>query len=306
MVDHPVRHAFEYALLRFFQGVLSTLPYRAALFVGWCAALFSHHLMRYRVAESIRRIEEVFPGRYSAAEKRRISWIAWKHFAFSAVDLFQLPRIDRRWIEKHVVDHEHLSEVMGAHVATGAGAVIAAGHMGAAEVASVVLQRLGVPIFLITGRQKNPKVDAALHEIRRATGIPTVQRRSTLLRQVIGRLKEGGVLAFLADLRVSPNGTMTSFLGAKASVAPGMARFAKQTGVPIFPIVIRRVGWARHHFVFSAPIWPRADLDKNQDCRRMTQEAFDVLDEAIRETPEQWFWFNKRWILDPPKDERGS
>ena len=306
MADHPVRYNLEYFLLRFFQVVFGTLPYRGALFVGWCVAAFSHYVMRYRVAESIRRIEEVFPGRYSNAEKRRISWEAWKNFAFSVVDLFQLPRIDHRWIEKHVVDHEHLNAVMAEHVASGTGAVIAAAHMGTAEVASVVLQRLGVPIFLITGRQKNPKVDEAVNEMRRATGIPTVQRGSTLLRQVVGRLKEGGVLAFLADLRVSPKGTIVDFLGSQASVAPGMARFARQTDVPIFPIITRRVGWSRHRFVFSEPIWPRPDMNKEEDCQRMTQAAFDVLDKAIRETPAQWFWFNKRWILDPPEEQSGA
>ena len=23
------------------------------------------------------------------------------------------------------------------------------------------------------------------------------------------------------------------------------------------------------------------------------------IDEAVKKTPEQWFWFNKRWILEP-------
>ena len=303
MAGHRPRYVLEYWLLRFFQVILTNLPYRAALFVGWCAALFSHYIMRYRVRESLRRIEEVFPGAYSDREKRRISWQSWKNFSFLVIDLFQLPKIDQQWIEKYVVDWQAFRAVINAHVATGKGAVLAAGHMGAAEVASVVLQRFDAPIFLITGRQKNPLVDEVLNEMRRATGIPTVQRGSTLLRQVVGRLKKGGVLAFLADLRVSPTGTMVRFLGADASVAPGMARFAKQTGVPIIPTVTRRVGWAGHNFVFADPIHPRDDLSKDEDCQRMSQEAFDVLDRAIRETPEQWFWFNKRWILDPPHPE---
>lgn len=300
MAEHRPRYVFEYWLLRFFQVFLTVLPYRGALVVGWCAAVFTHYVMRYRVRESLIRIEEVFPGVYSGREKRRISWQSWKNFGFMVVDLFQLTKIDDRWIERHVVGREVMRKVMDDHMATGLGGVLAAGHMGAAEVASVVLQRFGVPIFLITGKQKNPLVDEVLTEMRRATGIPTVRRGSSLLRQVVGRLKKGGVLAFLADLRVSPNGTIVRFLGSNASVAPGMARFAKQTGVPIVPVVVRRVGWARHSFVLTEPIFPRDDLSKDEDCRRMTQEAFDVLDRAIRETPEQWFWFNKRWVLDPP------
>jgi len=302
VVGRRPRYVIEYWLLRFFQVFLTVLPYRGALVVGWCAAVFTHYVMRYRVTESLRRIEEVFPGTYSVREKRSISWQSWKNFAFMVVDLFQLPKIDSRWIEGHVVDGEAFRETILRHAETGRGAVLAAGHMGAAEVASVVLQRFDVPIFLIIGKQKNPLVDEVLCEMRRATGIPTVQRGSSLLRQVVGRLKKGGVLAFLADLRVSPTGTKVGFLGSEASVAPGMARFAKQTGVPVIPVITRRVGWTRHSFVLTDPIFPLDDLSKDEDCRRMTQEAFDVLDRAIRETPEQWFWFNKRWVLDPPEE----
>ena len=46
------------------------------------------------------------------------------------------------------------------------------------------------------------------------------------------------------------------------------------------------------------------EVGKAEDCVRMTQEVFDVAEKAIRETPEQWFWFNKRWILDPPNYEK--
>jgi len=31
----------------------------------------------------------------------------------------------------------------------------------------------------------------------------------------------------------------------------------------------------------------------------MTQAIFDIIEAAIRTDPSQWFWYNKRWILDP-------
>ena len=35
----------------------------------------------------------------------------------------------------------------------------------------------------------------------------------------------------------------------------------------------------------------------------MTVEAVGLFDAAIRKTPEQWFWYNKRWVLDPVDPE---
>jgi lauroyl/myristoyl acyltransferase len=31
----------------------------------------------------------------------------------------------------------------------------------------------------------------------------------------------------------------------------------------------------------------------------MTQQVLTIVEEAIRADPGQWFWYNKRWILDP-------
>jgi KDO2-lipid IV(A) lauroyltransferase len=198
-----------------------------------------------------------------------------------------------------VVDHERVESTLRDLCGSGKGAVIASPHMGASEAASVVMQRLGVPVFMVTGRQKNPLTDAYINKLRGSTDIPTVQKGSSLLRSVIRRLKRGEVLTFLADLRVAPNGIRVRFLGSEASVAPGMALFAKQARVPIIPIVVTREGWTRHRMVFHDAVHPDPETDKQEDRRRMTQEVFDVMTEAVRQCPEQWFWYNKSWILDP-------
>ena len=297
------RHVAEYVVLRVIGFLMARLPYRLALLIGWLAGAFSFFIVRYRVTEACRRIKQVFPDRFTDREIRKVAWHSWRSFSFNVVDMFRLHLIDQKWIDRHVVDFAPARDMIQAHCRTGQGAIIASGHMGAAEVSSVLMQQSEVPIFLITGKQKNPLVDKYLFVMRGRTGIPTVQRGSKLLKSVIRQLKEGGVLAFLADLRVSPNGTLVHFLGHTASVAPGMAKFAKQTGVPILPMVIRRIGWTHHQAFFTEPVLPDPKVAKIEDCARMTQEVFDVIDRTVQETPEQWFWFNKRWILDPPTDE---
>lgn len=294
------RHRFEFAVLRVLGAVLSRSPYWLALTIGFVLALFGHYVMRYRAKAARERIRQVFPG-YSPARVRRVAWLAWRNFIFNVIDLFRLRDVDQAWIEKRVGGAAAAREHIQRHCATGQGAIIASPHMGAAELAAVVMQRFGVPVFVITGRQSNALVDERLNEMRAATGIPLVQKGSSLLKSVIRRLKEGEVLAFLADLRVE-GGIVVDFLGEKASVAPGMALFANQTQVPILPLIVTRRGWGRHHMVFQPSVLPDPALPKIEDRQRMTQQVFDIMEAAIREMPEQWFWFNKSWILDPVPD----
>ncbi len=298
------KYFVEYAVFRGVGLLLSYLPYRMALTLGWLVGAFVFFVTRYRVRETHRRIRQVFPDRYTDREVRTIAWSSWRNFCLNTVDVFRLKNIDQQWIDRHVVDFEPIRDALLAHCQTGQGAIIASPHMGASEVSSVVLQKIGVPIFLITGTVKNPQVNAHIEEIRGRTGIPTVLRESSLLKSVVRRLKNGEALAFLTDLRARWGGTIIQFLGHTTAAAPGMAKFAKQTGVPIIPITIRRVGWTRHRLTLADPVFPDPEVGKVEDCVRITQEVFDIAERAIRETPEQWFWFNKRWILDPPNFEK--
>ena len=36
----------------------------------------------------------------------------------------------------------------------------------------------------------------------------------------------------------------------------------------------------------------------------LTREVMALLDDTIKKTPEQWFWYNKRWLLQPVKKRR--
>ena len=47
-------------------------------------------------------------------------------------------------------------------------------------------------------------------------------------------------------------------------------------------------------------------LRQEVDALRLTQLVMDVVDAEIRKDPGQWFWYNKRWILDPLEPETGA
>tara|TARA_B100000809_G_scaffold3883_1_gene4142 strand:+ start:827 stop:1771 length:945 start_codon:yes stop_codon:yes gene_type:complete len=305
MAPYRLKHRIEYWAMRGFGFLLAHTPYPVALFIGWQLAWFSHYVLRYRREVAYARIREVFPD----ADERRvkhIAWLGWRDFVFNAVEMFRLPRVDQKWIEKHVIDWEQTRDVIQRHCKSGQGAVVASPHIGAAELAAVCLQRFDTPIFLITGKQKNPLTDARLNEMRSSTGMSYVQVGSSMLKAVIRRLRDGGILAFQADLRVAKGGIEVDLLGTTASVAPGMAMFANQTNVPILPMLVTRHGWTRHKMEFQDPILPDPDSPKKEDQKRLTREMFVMVDKAVRDFPEQWFWYNKSWILAPVPDEQSE
>lgn len=292
------KHLLEYAALRGVAGLLNALPYRAALLVAWGIAAIGFVCARPLVREATRRIRLVLGPAVSPARARRIAWISWRNTAFSGVEMLRVRRLTPAWLAR-VADSQDALRILTAHVRTGRGAILALPHMGNWEMAAVISHQHGIPIFSIAATQRNPLVNDYLNALRRAPGIDTLARGAGTMKQVIRRLRSGGVLAILPDVRVRQEGVRVPFLGDEANVGPGMALFARHADCPIFPCHVTRVGWARQIHYVAPPILPDPSLAKADDVARMTRQVLAFIEARIREVPEQWFWFNRRWILDP-------
>ena len=291
------KHVLEYAGLRIIYALVCLLPDRAALALGAALARLAHLLARARVAEAHRRIRQVFGDRFSDREVAHIAWISLRNTFFNAIEVMRMARVNRAWLATHLDDGGLMEKL--ARLPAGQGAIFVVPHMGNWDLAGVAGHQFGLPIFFMVGHQKNPLADAWLNRMRGITGVETIARDSGALKKVIRNLRDGKVLAFMTDLRSRTPALRVRFLGHEANVVAGMGLFARQAGVPVIPVLLYRDGWSRHRWRVCDPILPDTALPKEQDWLRMTQAVIDLYDAAIRAAPEQYFWYNKRWVLDP-------
>jgi len=298
-----LKHYAEYLALRFVAGLVSILPYRAALFVGWLNAILMFHVFRFRVATAKHRIRLVFGEKYSNREINRIVWQSYRNIVFNAIDMVRMGRMTREWFNSYT-EFQSVFEALGKQAATKRGAIIATAHLGSWELAAVVCQHAGVPIFSIAAKQKNPFTNEYLNLLRQSTGLETIARGSGLTRDILRNLAAGKSLAILPDVRMPIEAISVPFLGGIANIGGGMAGFARHAEVPIIPCIVTRIGWTRHKAVAYDPILPDMSLSKEDDISRMTLAVMKIIDDAIRSNPGQWFWFNKRWILDPLPEKK--
>jgi KDO2-lipid IV(A) lauroyltransferase len=294
-VKYKPQHVVEYALLRSTAWLLNILSYRAALCLVWVIAAVSSLFLRSKMRRTRVRLRQVFKNRFTERELAGIAWRAWRNFCFNAVEMFRVPSINADWV-KRVADFGDIHIVLD-NMKDGKGAVLAVPHMGNWEFAGVGAQLLGMKIMSIVRRQRNPLLDAYLNRMREYTGVEAFLREAHSFAGIARGLKAGKVLAILPDLRAKADFVPVHFLGTTAQIPAGMAAFARQSGVPIIPAFAIRVGWARHLAKGFEPIWPDPTLDEREDWKRMTQYVMDCFDHAIREYPDQYFWFNGRWVL---------
>lgn len=298
-MKHRPKHVIEYVLLRALLGLANLLPLRAALTIGWLIGRFFFSVLRYRRDKAIARLEEVFGDRLTAKDRKKIAWTSFRNLCFNAVEAARFHKLTPEQILKMPL-YQSIDQVHRKYNADGP-LIVATAHMGNWDLAGVASKLDNLPIFSIARRQKNPLTDSLLNKMRNATGMEVVLNDSRVLQNVVKKLKAGNVLAILPDVRQKDSDIQVDFLNGKASLGAGTALFAQMAKCPVIPVVLTRHGWTQHDCRVFEPIAPDPSAGKKEDRARIMQELVSVLDAEIQAHPEQYFWFNKRWVLDPAR-----
>jgi len=296
-MKYKPKHVLEYASLVLVGGLIRVLPLRAALTIGWLFAAGAHFIGRVNVERTHGRIRDVFGEYYSEKEIRRIAWIAWRNLCFNAIDALRFSKLTLAKIRKYPLAglEFKLHEIMKQ---CGGGFILATPHMGNWEIAGIAADLSKIPLFVIVRKQKNPLMNDYINKMRRTFNMEVLHREAQMWKSVVDRIKHGKVLAILPDISVRAKGVTVDFLNGTATIAPGTAHFAQLTHCPIYPIIVRRIGWTKHDAILLDPIRPNPSLDKKEDQQRIMQSIMTAISEEICKTPEQYFWYNKRWVLN--------
>ena len=285
-------------MVRMLAGFVNILPYRLALFAAWCFARVAFHVLRFRRKETLRRLECVFGDSMTPAQRRRTAWLSLRNLFFNAVEMMRPKMFTKEWIDKHVLGFQTQIMPVKDLIAEKGGVVLAVPHMGDWDLAGWACCRYGVDMFSVTGKQRNPYVNDWINRMREH-GMKVLERGGGTMKQILRMLKSGGALAILPDVRVPEPDLQVPFLGGEANVGRGMAMFAIAAKVPVQSAVFRRVGWTRHEATVFPPIMPDPAAPKEEEMMRITRTVLGYVEGEIRKTPEQWFWYNRRWILFP-------
>lgn len=297
-MKYKSKYVVEYIILVLIAGLIRTLPLRAALSLGWIFAAGTHFIGRVKTARTQDRIRQVFGDRHSEKEIRRIAWISWRNLFFNGIEALRFSKLTLEDIRQQplIKLEPELGKILSE---SSKGFILATPHMGNWEIAAVAADLIGIPLFAIAKKQKNPLIDAYINKMRSCFGMEVIFRETRMWKNSVERISAGKVMAILPDIGVRAKGVTVDFMNSSATIAPGAARFAQLADCPVYPAVVRRIGWVRHDAILLDPVRPDPNADKEADQQRIMQEIMSAFSREILKTPEQYFWYNKRWVLDP-------
>lgn len=296
-----LKHQVETTLFRLIAGLLRRLPEKGAFSLAEGVVLFAHRVCGWRRASTQERVAEVFPGK-SPQEVKATRLEAVRNLARNITELVRGPSTFTGTIEGEM----ELINGLRKGQEGGKGVLLVIVHSGNWDFAGVKVCQHDVPMCFIARQQKNTELYQELINSREEGGGTVVDRDDPrLMRKLLTYLKEeNGVVAILVDIRSRTAVDTFRYLNHDANLANGLGLLAAKSGAAVVPLYMGRRGRKTHIWkTFPARTIPEEE-SKNKELRaEILQYCLDTLTAEILQNPESYFWFNKRWVLEPHKEE---
>jgi KDO2-lipid IV(A) lauroyltransferase len=296
-----MRQRIEYAAAWPLIKILGILPRPAARAVGMGLAwvVYLLHVRLRRVG--MRNLSLAFPEK-SEAERARILRGEFFSLGRQLAEVCHFPEYTLENIDEVVVfeGFENLEKAR----ARGKGVLLFAGHFGGWELSSFAISMRGHWMHVIMRGMDNVYLGRLIEHYRTMHGNKAVDK-DDFVRGLLSAMKAGEVVGILMDTNMTPpQGIFVDFFGIPACTASGPARIALRTDaavVPTFTIWDTKLGKYRLRFDPALELVRSGDLEA--DIKANTQKFTSVIEDYVREYPEQWLWVHRRWKTRPPGEK---
>ena len=179
-------------------------------------------------------------------------------------------------------------------LASGKGAVVALPHAGNWDHAGAYFCAKGIPLVTVAEHLKPERVFQEFLTYRQKIGMEVLDLDSRAIVTLIARLREGAMVALVADRDLSQSGVDVSFFGGKARMPAGPAILSIKTGARLFTAMVSYTP-SGILIDFLEVIIPSEGTIEDR-VNKTVQLCADNFAQGISEHPEDWHMLQKIWI----------
>jgi len=296
-MKHLVRYRLELYLARLFWALFAALPLATASGLGGTLGrLLGHVPALARRAES--NLSLAMPE-LQPRERAGIIAGVWQNLGRTVAELphleaFVLTNEEPGPGQIQVVGSEKLTQHLAAGENKGQAALLFGAHLANWELMNAVTARLGHPIHVVYRAANNPLIDAWLWRIRESSALSALAKGRAAAQGILAALKRGEPVGMLVDQKMN-DGIAVPFFGQPAMTAPALAQLALRQDLAVLPVHCERLAGASFRVTFMEPLSYRKSGDHSIDVTAMMGQVNEMLEDWIRERPEQWLWLHHRW-----------
>lgn len=287
----------EYLAVMIIALPLYWLPRRLALRTGEYIGEIMYHILPRRRQIGFKNLTIAFGDSMSDQEKERILRSNFRNLGKSIIEVLHFPKMSRADVREKVtiVGQENCIKAMS----KGRGMIYLAAHIGNWEMSSFAQSAAGYPANIVVRPLDNRYLNNFMVRVRTMYDHTILARRNGM-RDMIAALKRKESVGILMDQNAKRSqGIFVDFFGKPASTVPVIAILALRYHAPVIPGFIVRTGFDTHTLYFGPEIEFERTGDAKKDIELNTARLNKILEDFIRQYPDQWFWIHNRWKTQP-------
>jgi len=268
------------------------LPPGAQLGLGETLGWIFRHLKRREVRIARRNLEICFPE-LDPEDRERLLAAHFRSVGLSVVEM------GIGWFTPIGKLHRRVTieggENLEAALAAGRGALLVTAHFTPIEVGVGILEDFPATISSLYRPQRNPMMDRLILRGRSRFSATQIPRDN--VRELIRRLRRNEAVLYMPDQTYLGNQSeLIPFFGEPAMTNIATSKIARISGAPVLPYFFRRNADQKSYTVtIGAPLEGFPSDDPVADTKRLVA----LLEQQIRETPEQYLWVYKKFKRRP-------
>jgi KDO2-lipid IV(A) lauroyltransferase len=278
------------------------MPRRPLLHFGRGLGKMSYTLFPSERRKAIIHLLQAFPDK-TETEIKKLARDVFIHLGMNFVEMAWLPRLKKNKLADFV-EFDGL-EILERLKKANKPVLIITGHIGNWELMAAAASLRGYKISVIAKKLNDSWLNDRIVKMRRRWDVNTIFREDEgSARKIVNVLKNGGFLALLMDQDTKTESVFVNFFGKRAYTPSGPAALSLlKTKCEVVSAYIHREGMLKHKIKlqYITPVVPSGN--REIDIVNRTQQFTSVLEQAIREHPEQWVWMHKRWKTQKIEDK---
>jgi Kdo2-lipid IVA lauroyltransferase/acyltransferase len=168
------------------------------------------------------------------------------------------------------------------------------GHLGPFELLPVAAATFGLDVTALFRPPPNRYLAKRLFAARRIRGGRLVPSKAGAAWALMEQLQQGRSVGILVDQKFK-RGVRTVFFGRKCWTNPLVPKLARQFDCDVYPARSIRLPDGRYRLELKPRLELPRDATGEIDVAASCQVLNDVVEAWVREHPEQWTWFYRRW-----------
>lgn len=279
--------------------ILRMIPLLLSLRIGETLGMILFIVDKKHREIALTNIRRAFRNEKTEEEIIRIAKGCYRNLGRSFVEFSRMMTDNREYIEKNI-EIEGFENYLSAKE-KGRGVLYLTGHCGNWELMALSQSLKGYPFSIVVRPIDNTYLNRKVEEIRTRYGNRIIEKKKAM-REILRCLHEDGTIGVLLDQNVtSKEGVFVDFFGEPACTNRGMAQIAIKTETPVLSAFIHYLGGGRHRIIVGEEIELKRSGNPEMDMISNTAKFTKVIEDHIRQYPEEWLWLHRRWKTRPDK-----